>query len=356
MGNNCQFVYFRAYNNQTDVDLGSIPYAINYCAGNKASFILHNRTNQNNIYNNFYMYIGSRNNISGYNNQIILTDFRQSYIAPQTSLNIPINSYTIHFSNGLNPSTKISMAWVSGRFLNLSGRSNGLPYTNIGGYFFSNSSNFNKTFIILANKPYSSGGLLNDIIGNGVFGEWVFFGGGDFWSTANASALHTQSGGTSVVSLSNITLWASNTNVTFTTLYASKYIIHTAEKYPCAITNINNSFPIHILPVSNGSIVGGNNNQSIFGNHTAFILGLKGSSLFLGISTPNYIIYVLEILLIVAIGFSFALTNEYVQFILLLGLWAVGLMNLFVSQGISLTIIAILITLIYVVRNAHKWF
>jgi hypothetical protein len=355
MGNNCQYIYFNAYDNITNITQGYIPFAINSCNSSTASFVLNYQTNESKTYSSFYIYIESRSNNTIYNNQTIFNNFEQLYNSPSIGNSIPIKDYIVHFDNGLSPYTSLNISGYLGGvpFLNLSGRlMNDLPY--ISNYFnWINGSTIDKTFLILPNLADCGPSCLESKIdSNGVYGDILYGNGGG--GHANLQNLTTSSShglGPGVQAATSLKLSLTNTNATFRQPYTTNYTTNANNptlwtKYMgCIIPKTSNQSVI-ILPTTPNSPINSLIGNNLYQKNTATILSTLGLNKQMNLGTFNIPITYLIIMVIFGIIMLFGIfANEHI--IMIVGVIAFWILGIFNIQALYIAIIISIIVAVY---------
>lgn len=345
MGANCQYVYFRDYDNITNTDFGSIPFYLNKCNTTNASFILQNKTTQSFTYNNFFMYWYSPlNNFGNFGNANIGSNW---LFTSGNNFNViyPNAPFYIQLTNPLNLASNIvantaQIAVVFGYngkdFLNAQGvATNGLLYDTSGflwkTLYAINDGHINPSLLYTKNLAIFPSGHLqilnitNAINVNGNI-DYLNIKGNLFGISANVFRYSTNqfviNPKIDVKPLSNIT---------------NGTIINTPTTIPQTITHINYS------------------NVSISAN---IILSLGNSvSLFNGFAIPQYILLIITLIVIILASLIVEVADENNQnkhanlgFILILALlWIMSIWQ------IQLLILVVIISIIFIAHEfIHK--
>lgn len=363
MGANCQYVYFRDYDNASNLDFGSVPFAINKCNNSSiASFVIYNRTNLGFTYNTLFLYwyspfnlfgnFGSSNVInnwkfaSGSNFNVINTSQQTPFLikldAPlDATSNILMHTEASHFYTGFGFQTGIN----GGEYVFNKGASNVIDRS---GFFwqtllaFAYTPNKNTQSVYITKNLYintsDSGGFFvhNQIIAMNQTGR----------DTADVSPS----------TFDNISVSLANNNkATFYRVYTTQYNINPKIDVK-PLSNITNGTIINTPTTIPQTITHINySNVSISAN---IILSLGNSvSLFNGFAIPQYILLIITLIVIILASLIVEVADENNQnkhanlgFILILALlWIMSIWQ------IQLLILVVIISIIFIAHEfIHK--
>lgn len=390
MGAGCGGVYFRAYNNNTGQDFGSVTYSIVSCNYSTAKFLLSNRTSGGYTYNSVYLYLNSRTGLTGFANPTLLQNWKTTFYGTGNNVfvsNSVANSIIFSVSNALNQNDYIAVNGVFGTgwgsqngHFGINGSSGGATQAfclSKGAYgVFCNASlvssnGGDNTFLYTYNYPAPLPKFIDNtctailvspsFIGSGIYATATQAGGFDYINMQNnAVGLCSQnyfSGTTSMVWDNLEFKLPIGQSLNTYKLYSSAYSVGQFQYYAfpssCGYNTTGKNIPSR-LPTTNSTPISPNSVVSLKvklanPNATLTTLGLNQTITFYGMNMPYYTLDLILLILMVAI---IVISRD--EILIVMGSVIIFMLGIFNVQALYLGLFIGLIFLVYKVSEMIK--